>query len=325
VQEAQAVAAAMQTWFRANQRDLPWRRTHDPYHVLLSEFILQQTRMEVGLRYFDAILARFPTIRHLARARESSVLAAWSGLGYYSRARNLHRTANQIVARFGGLVPNNVETLRTLPGIGPYTAGAIASIAFDQVAPSIDGNQTRVLSRLLGRKEPASAAQARDVQALATSILRAGSPRAINQAFMDLGSSICTPVAPRCGTCPLAAHCKSRGTAGTTRRRGPAVRRESWTATLHVRGARVWLVPPSGQGLLGDSWLPPMAKTRRRGAALLEHQFSHRRWLIHVERAAGAPKGAGRWVSHRQLPALPHSSLTIRLMDAAQTGSTRKR
>jgi A/G-specific adenine glycosylase len=314
--EAKDGAERLATWFAKHQRDLPWRRDPSPYNVLLSEFILQQTRMEVGLRYYEKLRTRFPTLAALAHAKEASVLAAWSGLGYYSRARNLHKTAREIQRRFDGKVPDDAHILQTLPGIGPYTAGAIASIAYDRPVPSLDGNQYRVLGRLTGAGEPRTAADRRGLFEIASRVLQHGSPRILNQALMDLGSTVCTPETPDCARCPLMNGCATQGPGPRPARKTRAPQ-EHWRATLHVRDDKVWLVPPKGEGLLGTGWLPPLRRSRADPRAQLEHVFSHRRWRIRTVRSRATPKGPGRWISRRMLTMMPHSSLAVRLLDVA--------
>ncbi|MBI2078159.1 MAG: A/G-specific adenine glycosylase [Euryarchaeota archaeon] len=320
--DAARTARDLDAWFAANARDLPWRRDHDPYHVLLAEFILQQTRMETGVRYFHELLRRFPTLRDLAGANERDVLAAWSGLGYYRRARNLHATARRIVRELGGRIPSDVDALEELPGIGPYTAGAIASIAFDRPATSLDGNQIRVLSRVLGLGRPSNKQGGRQVRAFAERLVATASPRRVNQALMDLGSTICLPDRPRCRACPLAASCRSAGRAWPPRRKEGPAPGERWTAELWARGGRVWLTPPRGKGLLGDLWLPPMRPARASDPSDgIRHVFSHKRWHVATLRRHGTPTGKGRWVSMEALRGLPHSALTRRLMAWALGGA----
>lgn len=318
----------MTRWFQANARELPWRRDHDPYHVLVAEFILQQTRMEVGVPRFASFVARFPTIESLARANESDVLAEWSGLGYYARAKNLHRTAREIVDRFGSEVPQDPAVLRALPGIGPYTAGAIASIAFDRPEPSLDGNQFRVLGRFLGVDAATNPGRTRADQ-WARGLLAQASPRILNQALMDLGGRVCTPVRPDCGACPLFAGCRTRGPRRGERRAVVRARTQEWTATRFVRGGRVWLVAPRGEGLLGTHWLPPLTETKSKGPPDLEHAFSHRRWRIWWGEGAGSPAGNGRWVARSDLSGLPHGPLTRKFVEwalvASDDGSSRSR
>lgn len=196
-------------WYDATRRDLPWRRSRDPYLIWVSEVMLQQTRVETVIPYFEGFLRRFPTVRTLADADLDDVLAAWSGLGYYRRARQLHAAARQIVAS-GGELPATVDELRQLPGIGPYTAAAVASIAFDVPAPVLDGNVERVLSRRLALEgDPRRGEARRELLEAARGLLPPGRPGDGNQALMELGATICTPKSPRCGDCPLAAGCRA--------------------------------------------------------------------------------------------------------------------
>lgn len=313
-----SAARLLQVWFGRHGRDLPWRRTHDPYRVLLAEFILQQTRMETGLRYYARLLELFPSLGALAQAREEDVLAAWSGLGYYSRARNLHACAKRIRVDHGGIIPSDVALLRELPGIGPYTAGAIASIAYDRPEPSLDGNQFRVLGRFLGLRDPRRPRARRRVEALARSWLQEASPRVINQALMDLGSQVCLPSSPRCGECPISPSCRSAGIPGPARKaRASATPVEFYEARLHRRDAHVWLAAPSPEGLLARLWLPPLHRRSGLKEWDVEHRFSHRVWRIRIRLASGAPKGRGRWVAPEDLGRLPHASLTRRILQAA--------
>lgn len=316
--EPAEAAQALTTWFGRHGRDLPWRRRHDPYHVLLVEFLLQQTRIEVGTAYYARFVERFPTLEDLAAADESDVLCLWSGLGYYDRARRLHATARRIVALHGGRVPEDAATLRTLPGIGPYTAGAIASIAYDRPEPALDGNQLRVLGRALGLGgDPASRRNRGAVEAWSRRLLAYGSPRLLNQALMDVGSGVCRPTAPACDACPLTA-CRSRGRVRSASRLPSERPHEDWEALVHVRDGRVWLAPPAGRGLLGHAWLPPLRRSRRPlDKPDLLHAFSHKSWRIRLVRPRGPPSGAGRWVDADGLKALPHGALTARIVRAA--------
>lgn len=314
--DPKALVKRLDAWLSTHGRQLPWRVRHEPYEVLLAEFILQQTRMETGLRYFEKLMRRFPTLRSLAEASLEDVLSAWSGLGYYSRARNLHAAANTILSRHGGRVPDEREALLALPGIGPYTAGAILSIAFDQPEPSLDGNQYRVLGRLLGT-QATDAASRRRIESFARGLLTTGSPRRTNQALMDLGSLVCTPEAPKCGACPLASACPSRDTPGSVRTKAQAAPVDHVVARLHHEGGRVWLRRPSASGLLAGLWLPPLRKGTHGERWHLEHVFSHRRWRIRIVRPRTRPSGEGRWVTPAELEALPHSALTVRLIRAA--------
>ena len=206
-------------WFGREQRDLPWRRSgpagqRDSYQTMVSEFMLQQTQVSRVLEKFEPFLQTFPTLRHLAKAPESAVLAAWSGLGYYRRARLLHAAAHDIVNLHDGKVPADVETLKSIRGIGPYTAGAIASIAFDRATPLVDGNVSRVLLRVFGRQGKPGERETdawtwQSAQTLIEAVPKSASPGAFNEALMELGATVCTPKAPRCGECPLRLRCEA--------------------------------------------------------------------------------------------------------------------
>lgn len=191
-------------WYDRHARTLPWRGIHDPYRTWVSETMLQQTRVETVIGYYDRFLQRFPTVADLAAAPEDDVLKMWEGLGYYSRARNLHRGAKQVMAEYGGVIPSSVEQLRKISGIGPYTAGAIASIAFDQPVPAVDGNVIRVVSRLRGIRENVGIPSVRRLlEGEAAALVPADRPGDFNQAVMDLGATICVPGTPACEKCPL--------------------------------------------------------------------------------------------------------------------------
>jgi A/G-specific adenine glycosylase len=208
---AERVRRRLLDWYGRSRRDLPWRRVRDPYAIWVSEVMLQQTRVATVIPYYERFLARFPTLTALARAEESEVLAAWQGLGYYRRARALHRGARAVAADHGGSLPRDLEGLRAIPGIGPYTAGAIASIAFDTPAPVVDGNVTRVLCRLyaLGG-DPAKNPLRAELWRRAAQLVPAARASDFNQALMELGATVCTPRAPRCDECPLRRACLAR-------------------------------------------------------------------------------------------------------------------
>ncbi|MFB6257212.1 MAG: A/G-specific adenine glycosylase [Flavobacteriales bacterium] len=197
-------------WYRTYRRDLPWRKTREPYRIWLSEVILQQTRVEQGSRYYEAFLHRFPTIQDLADASEEEVLNMWQGLGYYTRARNLHRTARYIAYERNGEFPSEFEELLGLRGIGPYTAAAIASFSFGQRTPVVDGNVERVIARLHGVEEAVNSNKGkRRIQRLASDLMGTADPGVFNQAIMEFGALQCTSKNPACGTCPFQNDCRA--------------------------------------------------------------------------------------------------------------------
>ena len=202
------LAAALLSWYPRHHRDLPWRHTRDPYAIWLSEVILQQTRVAQGLPYYETFLAAYPTVQALAAAPEAAVLRYWQGLGYYSRARNMHRTAQQVVADYGGKFPGTYAELLKLRGIGPYTAAAIASFAFDEAVAVLDGNVYRVLARVFGLHADIAAPSSRkEFQALADQHIPVAAPADFNQAIMEFGAIQCTPAKPDCLFCPLQSPC----------------------------------------------------------------------------------------------------------------------
>jgi A/G-specific adenine glycosylase len=215
--EAQATAKfrkQLLAWYAANQRDLPWRRSRDPYAIWVSEIMLQQTRVAVVVERYKAFLERFPSLLSLALAPEQEVLALWSGLGYYRRARMLHKAAQFVVDQRQGSLPSKAEDLRLLPGIGAYTAAAIASIAHGEPVAVVDGNVERVLCRLQGWElgsRAGGAALRHKIEILAAQLVDPAHPGDFNQAMMELGATVCAPRNPRCLACPLAANCKTRG------------------------------------------------------------------------------------------------------------------
>ncbi|MBR7209655.1 A/G-specific adenine glycosylase [Microvirga sp. STS02] len=202
------LASALLAWYPRHHRDLPWRHTRDPYAIWLSEVILQQTRVAQGLPYYETFLAAYPTVQALAAAPEAEVLRYWQGLGYYSRARNMHRTAQQVVTEYAGKFPGTYAELLKLRGIGPYTAAAIASFAFDEAVAVLDGNVYRVLARIFGLHSDIAAPSSRkEFQAVADQHIPASTPADFNQAIMEFGAIQCTPAKPDCLFCPLQRQC----------------------------------------------------------------------------------------------------------------------
>ena len=331
-------ARALLRWYDGAKRDLPWRRDPSPYRTLVSEFMLQQTVVATVEPYFARFIARFPDVASLAAAGDDQVTALWSGLGYYARARNLRRAAAAIMADHGGAIPSSEAALRALPGIGPYTAAAVAAIAFDARAFALDGNTMRVLARLTGERRPVdmpatrAALHARGLAEVPRR--RAGD---FNQAFMELGALVCTPRNPRCDGCPLAAGCRARaeGRAASLPRKRPRAERPvvRVVCACITDGARV-LVVKRRAGLLAGTWSLPEAAARGarprpeiegklarqlaeatgarvagvayRGA--VRHVFTHRDVTAELFRvdvaASGPPAPDRRWVSPDGLGAL---------------------
>lgn len=206
-----AIRSRLLAWFRDHQRDLPWRRRPEPYAVWVSEMMLQQTQVATVIPYFDRWMQKYPTVLDLAKANEAQVLHSWQGLGYYRRARALHAGAKVVASEHGGVVPRDVDGLRALPGIGAYTAGAIASIAYQLPTPIVDGNVIRVLCRLFAQRgDPAKAPLKKSVWEWAGALVPESDPSAFNQGMMELGALLCKPQSPRCGSCPLRSVCRAR-------------------------------------------------------------------------------------------------------------------
>jgi A/G-specific adenine glycosylase len=308
-----AIRRRLLSWYDAGHRRLPWRFPQgeaDPYRVWLSEVMLQQTQVAVALPYYRRFVERWPTLGALAAAPDDEVLAAWAGLGYYARCRNLLAAARQALARHGRL-PDSLEALRRLPGLGPYTAGAVASIAFGIRAPALDGNAARVLMRLfLVEGGPAKAATGRRLRALAGDLVPARRPGDFNQALIDLGATVCRRRSPQCARCPLAAQCLAR-LAGRERDIPPA---RAGRGRGHLRLAcavarrrqAILLGRRDGRGLFAGLWELPAVEVRRRegGAAALRHGL---RALLGVGAEVGEELArVERTLTHRELSIAAH-------------------
>jgi len=249
-------------WYDRSRRSLPWRGTQDPYRIWLSEIMLQQTRTETVERYYARFLDRYPTAAQLAAAPEDDVLKLWEGLGYYSRARNLHAAAKKVAFETGGIFPRDAAGLRALPGVGPYAANAIASIAYGECAPALDGNQARVLSRILAHEPPLKTPF--DLLEPAMELISRERPGDYNQALMDLGASICTPKKPKCDLCPIAAHCCAReaGDAESFPRKLPPIPKREEELTVVIVRCRdgLFVRKRPGKGLLAGMYEFPMVE-----------------------------------------------------------------
>ena len=333
-------------WYDQAARDLPWRHTRDPYAVWVSEVMLQQTRVETVIPYYERFLESFPTPHALAGADEDTVLSRWSGLGYYRRARLLHAGVREVVAQYGGTVPEDEEARRSLPGVGRYTAGAIGSIAFDKEEPIVDGNVTRVLARLLRINTPVgTSATTNRLWEEAARLVPGERPGDLNQALMELGATVCTPKQPRCESCPVARECEALAHGEVDTLPVPRARKAPMEVALSAvvatrgRGAdrKVWLVK-GDQALFGGLWGVPMDEGSARGVLTaaglharlgsepvgeVAHVLTHRRLRIDVYRASaarGSESGTRRSFTANDLERVGVSTLTRKLLASALRG-----
>lgn len=299
-------------WFEMEMRDLPWRKDQDPYKVWVSEVMLQQTRVDTVIPYFTRFLEKFPTIEALAKADEDQVLKAWEGLGYYSRVRNLQSAVKEVHENYEGKVPDEPKEISSLKGVGPYTAGAILSIAYGKPEPAVDGNVMRVLSRILLIWEDIAKPSTRKVfEEAVRALISHENPSYFNQALMELGALICTPTSPSCLLCPVREHCQAFEAGAQTelpiktkkKKQRPV---ELVSAVLRDKDGRVLIRKRPGTGLLANLWEFPSAEVSQgyrsekdqfkdsfndeyhvdislgEMAGRIEHVFSHLIWNIHV-------------------------------------------
>jgi A/G-specific adenine glycosylase len=334
-------------WYGRNQRDLPWRRDPDPYRVWVSESMLQQTTVRVVVPRYQAFLARFPTLAALAAASQEEVLAAWSGLGYYHRARNLHRGARQVAERHQGNFPRTLEAALAIPGVGLYTASAVLSICHGQPLPVVDGNVRRVLGRLLALSGPEWRKDG-PYYNRAEALLDRARPGDWNQALMELGATVCTPRRPACPACPIQAGCRAFALGNPERFPEARARRApvdvTVAAALLEREGRVLLVRRAEGRLMGRFWEVPQTSLEARGRDDLERELRERHGLevaagglrlvtrhaitfrrirvegyaARLERQPPADPERYRWVDSTELDTLPVSSLTRKLVAALQ-------
>jgi len=339
------LARRLLAWYRRRGRALPWRETNDPYRIWVSEIMLQQTRVDTVIPYYERFLKQFPDVLTLARAPLQDVLKAWENLGYYSRARHLHKSAKLIAGRFGGRIPDTLEDILTLPGIGTYTAGAILSIAYGRAVPAVDGNVRRILSRVFAVGNPINdPVEQRHFFERAVTLVPEKRAGDFNQALMDLGATICRTKNPACGACPLAAmclaHCLGLQDRLPVSRKPPAIpHRQAVAAVLRNREGRLLIVQRPASGLLASLWkLPggflknnenPQAGLRRlvgeelglvirvgKKIASADHAYTHFRATLQVYegfRFNGKPAARGcqdwRWASGTVLKKLPLSKI----------------
>jgi A/G-specific adenine glycosylase len=284
-EERRAFARLLMAWYRRNARILPWRGVRDPYRTWLSEIMLQQTRVTAVIDHYTRFLRRFPTLVSLALAPEEDVLALWSGLGYYRRARMLHRAAQLLVREYGGTLPATATELRRLPGIGVYTSAAIASIAFGERIAVVDGNVERVLLRILGQPATPGVRAAEQLNEVAQKLIPARNPGDHNQAMMELGATVCLPRGPLCGACPVYAYCRTRGEHPTMPRARMRSERASFalcTRKTTAAGLEVLLQrrPGSASLMAGMLELPQLSAPSEDGFALTEQPVLRLRHAI---------------------------------------------
>lgn len=308
------IGSNLLNWYEAIKRDLPWRRTRDPYAIWVSEVMLQQTRVETVIPYWNRFLDLFPTIEVLAEAPEADVLKAWEGLGYYSRGRNLQKGAQVVKEKYNGIVPDQLDEMLSLPGVGPYTAGAVLSIAYDRDVPAVDGNVFRVLSRIFLIDEDIMKPKTRKTfEQLAEFLIPEGRAASFNQALMELGATICIPKNPRCATCPVQAQCRAyeEGVQEDfpVKEKKKPPRPVDMTAAIVRDGDRILIRRRPDKGLLASLWEFPggekidgetleesLAIHLRDGLGItvkaeslfaqVEHTFSHLQWDMRVYECA---------------------------------------
>lgn len=300
------------TWFKRNKRDLPWRNEQNPYKTWVSEIMLQQTKVDTVIPYFTQFIEKFPTIHDLAKADEQAVLKSWEGLGYYSRARNLQNAVKEVVASYGGEVPTNPSDLGSLRGVGPYTKGAILSIAYDQPEPAVDGNVMRVLARILKMKEDIAKPQTKKiVEQHVRELISHEDPSSFNQGMMELGAIVCTPKNPMCMLCPVREHCQAfaEGIEKQLPIKSKAKKQKTlpYVALLIRNHQQKYLIEKRPDtGLLANLWQFPMISvtetgfnqivswfekeygiqvTLKREVGSLKHVFSHLIWELEVHEA----------------------------------------
>jgi A/G-specific adenine glycosylase len=265
--EIQFLRQTLIEWYLANHRDLPWRNTKNPYHIWVSEVMLQQTQVNTVLPYYREFLRRFPDIRRLARANLQEVLKVWEGLGYYARARNLYNAAGMVLDQHRGAVPSSWQEFRKLPGVGDYIAAAVLSIAFEKPYPVVDGNVKRVLSRLLVMEEAVNQPSSHKIYRLAAAdILESSQPGTFNQAMMELGAMVCKPQKPLCHACPVQTHCKAHRSNRTTefpkKLQKPPTPQHQIAVGVVFKNGRVLITRRKDDGLLGGLWEFPGGKIR---------------------------------------------------------------
>jgi len=303
-------------WFRLEQRPLPWRVARTPYRVWVSEAMLQQTQVGTVIPYFERWLTRFPTLEALASAPLADVLKAWEGLGYYRRARLLHEGAKRVSAQHGGVLPTHYDELIKLPGVGPYTAAAIASLAFGQPVLAVDGNIKRVAARLFCLPGEVKVG---DANARLGGHLPETEAGAFNEALMELGATVCTPRSPRCEVCPVSTHCEAFRTGQVAKFPGPKRRKQvpqlyRFALVCH-KDDKLWLRERTETEMLGGLWGFVLSENEPVGVRLgtVRHAYTHFK-ITATPVLVGAPPEVGSWVNVGELDALPLSRLDHKIL-----------
>ncbi|MBW1775769.1 MAG: A/G-specific adenine glycosylase [Deltaproteobacteria bacterium] len=343
-------------WYAKHQRPLPWRKTRDPYAIWISEVMLQQTQVETVVPYYRRFLSKFPDVGVLAKTRLQAVLKVWENLGYYSRARHIHEAAKEIMERHNGRIPDSMEELRRLPGIGPYIAAAILCFAFGRQVPTVEANVNRVLCRLFGIRTPLEHTRTRKrIYDVAVSLVPKKKASYFNQGLMDLGATICTPRKPACSQCPLVRHCQALKSGiqeelPLKRKKGPLPHKRMTAAIIMDRERRFLIVQRPPRGLLGGLWKFPGGECMageslekalkrtvneelgirayvKRPLASVKHAYTHFRTTLHGFhcRRVGEPENLDcyrwEWAAMPDLAGFPFSKVDRKIMEAMKAMS----
>ncbi|MFC7393956.1 A/G-specific adenine glycosylase [Scopulibacillus cellulosilyticus] len=340
-------------WFYQNKRDLPWRQTKNPYYIWISEVMLQQTQVDTVIPYYQRFITQYPTPEDLASAEEEAVLKTWEGLGYYSRARNLQKGVREVVEEYQGRVPNNKKDILSIKGIGPYTAGAVLSIAYDQAEPAVDGNVMRVLSRIFLIDDDITKQKTRRLfEEIIYNIISETDPSAFNQGLMEIGALICKPKQPKCDQCPIAKHCRAFDEGVQTeypvkKKKTPPKPLFFAALVLRDKAGKFLIRKRPEQGLLANLWEFPMVpleslQTDTNKAVQdyikknydlsiqinntemsIQHTFTHLKW--HLNLFTGMidktpVKEGGKWVSLKELEKFPFPVSHQKIVDKIKQG-----